>query len=563
MAKSRKNLTASSGPAGAHSHGREACQEPRRGGPQAAREASLGNLRNTYAGDQPAPHVSHLKEGEKPASDHAPKTTPGSDRRTGRLELQRTAARLTPNLRVAGCLWREVGQLVDLLRRGKDARFQGLQTCGSVWNCPCCSARISEVRRQELRQLEEWAGSPARGLRLVMMTLTARHRKRRLRTLVDRMAKAKARMQNRNPWKPLRRSGILFGSVSVREATHSAKNGWHPHYHVLCLVRAETDEDALAILEPLRRVWLNCLRTDGLTGTADRAFHLQTGDAVSAYLSKHGRDADDRAAALAGRPAWGIAEEMTLARNKTGQREGSRSPFQILRDAHEAFADGAPDEVSEKLWQEYALVMHGRRQQVWSDGLKALVGLDEVEDEQAAEGEEYTEDEDEILMQWHRDDWRRVRGLRAGILEMGELAGAAGVRALFLSADAGGRKMARAFLKLVREDGPEVIPALIAAGETGGLDAVRAMLAPPEDEADALDEVLDLIESDEPEAVEASAVADPESAQADQGADPDDWEAIFDLIAPPVSAAYAERVRVGMLVAAIAAQERDIAVPEP
>lgn len=390
-------------------------------GPEAASEASLGILRDTYAGtasDEQSNHCSDSENSKNP--DHKKRDA----RRAERFALQRVAARLTPSLRVAGCLWAAAASTVSLVRRADDARFTGLQTCGSVWSCPCCSSRISEVRRQELRQLEEWAGSPKRGLRLVMMTLTARHRHRALSDMVDRLAKAKRRMQNRKAWQRLRDSGILFGTVSVREATHGEDHGWHPHYHVLCLVRAGSDEEAMAMLEPQRAAWLDCLRKEGLTGTAARAFHLQNGDAVSAYISKHGRDEVDRKAATEARPAWGIAEEMTLARTKRGKVGSSRSPWQILRDA------AAGDDAAATLWQTYALTMHGRRQQVWSDGLKAAVGLIEIEDEAAAEGEEYTADQDDTLATWTRDEWRAVRHLRGGLLAAAETGGAAAVRRL-------------------------------------------------------------------------------------------------------------------------------------
>jgi hypothetical protein len=266
--------------------------------------------------------------------------------------------------------------------------------------------------------LEEWAGS--QGLRLVMMTLTARHRKRPLKDMVDRLAKAKKRMQNRKAWQRLR-GERLFGTVSVREATHGVANGWHPHYHVLCLVKAKTDQEAMTLLEPLRETWLDCLRKEGLTGTADRAFHLQNGDAVSAYISKHGKDPVDREAAAKARPSWGIAEEMTLARTKRGKDRDSRSPWQILRDA----AAGDPEAVP--LWQEYARAMQGRRQQVWSDGLKKACGVAEVEDEEAAEPEAHTEDQDETLAVWTLPEWRHIRRRRAELLAAAERDGKEGV----------------------------------------------------------------------------------------------------------------------------------------
>lgn len=374
----------------------------------------LGNLRNRYAGEG-----SERAENPNETRAKAPqKTRSKNARREDRMELQRGAAALTPNLRVAHCLWTPTGNQVDLLKRQNDARFSGVQTCGSVWSCPCCSAKISEVRRNELKQLEEWAGSPRRGLRLVMMTLTARHRARALRDMVDRLGRAKRRMQNRKAWQRLRQDGQLFGTVSVREATHGETHGWHPHYHVLCLVRAGSDEEAQELLEPMRDAWLDCLRKEGLTGTARRAFDLQNGDAVAAYISKHGRDDQDRVAADAARSGWGIAEEMTLGRTKSGKAGGSRSPWQILRDAV------AGDEASEKLWQEYALVMHGRRQQVWSDGLKRACGVEEIDDEQVAEGEEFTEEKDETIATWSAVQWRRVRHRRAELLAAAERGGA-------------------------------------------------------------------------------------------------------------------------------------------
>lgn len=357
----------------------------------------LGILRNRYA--EPA------QNGSESAANAGEKSWDKPDKKEARQEdrftLQRTAAAITPLLRVAHCLWTATSQSIELLRRGGDARFSGVQTCGSVWGCPCCSARISEVRRQELRVLQKWVAERP-GLRIVMMTLTARHRNRKLESLLERMAAAKARMQNRNPWKPLRLSGVLVGSVSVREATHG-ENGWHPHYHVLCVVKAGDDEAAIALLEPLRRVWVECLKLEGLGGTLMRAFHLATGDTVAEYPNKIGKDLDQGA-------SWGIAEEMTLGRLKRGRGEKGASPWQVLREAQSG------DDDAKKLWREYATTMHGRRQQVWSNGLKEAVGLVEIEDEDAAAGEEYTQDPDELLHTFDIPEWHRWRPFRARLL---------------------------------------------------------------------------------------------------------------------------------------------------
>ncbi len=356
----------------------------------------LGILRNRYEDGAENGPETPVNAGEKSWQESDKKEA----RQEDRFALQRTAAAITPGLRVAHCLWTATGQHVDVLRRGGEARFGGVQTCGSVWGCPCCSARISEVRRQELRTLQAWVADRP-GLRLVMMTLTARHRRRGLASLIERMCKAKARMQNRTVWMRLR-AGRLVGTVSVREATHG-ENGWHPHYHVLCIVEADSDGDACEMLEPLRRVWVECLAKEGLGGTMERAFHLATGDAVAEYPNKLGSDLEKSA-------PWSIAEEMTLGRLKRGRGEKGASPWQVLREAH------AGDDDARALWREYATTMHGRRQQVWSNGLKDLIGLTEVEDEEAAAGEEYSEDQDEVVHQFDRAEWRRWRRRRAAIL---------------------------------------------------------------------------------------------------------------------------------------------------
>ena len=60
--------------------------------------------------------------------------------------------------------------------------------------------------------------------------------------------------------------------------------------------------------------------------------------------------------------------------------------------------------------------MYRRPQMVWSDGLKDLVGLRELEDEEVAEGEEFTEEEDQLLHTFDRSSWRYWRRYRAQLL---------------------------------------------------------------------------------------------------------------------------------------------------
>ena len=85
------------------------------------------------------------------------------ERRREIWALQRTAASLlypagTPRTAVKGvgtCRWAVQSTYagVDVVmnryeKTGQErASFSGLQTCGLVWSCPACAARISETRR--------------------------------------------------------------------------------------------------------------------------------------------------------------------------------------------------------------------------------------------------------------------------------------------------------------------------------------------------------------------------------------------------------------------------------
>ena len=56
---------------------------------------------------------------------------------------------------------------------GSDARFGNLISCGSVWSCPVCSARITESRRADMQTAQSaWL---IEGGSCLLMTLTFPH----------------------------------------------------------------------------------------------------------------------------------------------------------------------------------------------------------------------------------------------------------------------------------------------------------------------------------------------------------------------------------------------------
>lgn len=347
-------------------------------------------------------------KGFQPSLGSTAKTVGQIDGRRARFRRQRHAAKLLGDAgRVGLCRWsvvsKSAGVSLVTSHYGDDptrhAHFEGLQTCGSVWLCPCCSARISETRRGELNSLLSWARRE--GHVVQMITLTARHgREDDLGELLDGMKKAKKAWAQHRTYRALK--PLLVGSVTATEVTGGGAHGWHPHYHVMVITRSPVD------LEALREPWLASLRGAGLEG-GGAAFDVQDANEAGAYVAK-----------------WGAAEELALSGEKKGR--AGRTPAQLLA----ASCDDGDDRAGQ-LWREYAKAFTGRRQLVWSRGLKAMAGIDQVEDEEAARDEAQAEQVEDGRAKIAHADWRRVASRsadrRAELLEIAEDEGAAAAAA--------------------------------------------------------------------------------------------------------------------------------------
>lgn len=330
--------------------------------------------------------------------------------RNDRFRWQRHAAGLLGGkARVGLCRWSMVSRAagVDVVTstyEGSESRFahyEGLQTCGSVWDCPCCSARISSTRRDELNRLLSWAR--AQGHTVQMITLTARHgREDDLADLLERMKEAKRRWAQHRAHRRLKPA--IVGSVTATEVTGGGANGWHPHFHMIIVTAEAVD------LDELREPWLASLRASGLDGTG-AGWRVQDASQAGRYVAK-----------------WGAAEEVAFGARKKGR--GGLTPMQLL-----AASCDNDDGRAGALWREYSAAFRGRRQLVWSRGLKALAGIGEIEDQEAAQDERQDGQQEDARVKIEAEDWsprdrirRGAQHRRARILDAAEADGEAGVR---------------------------------------------------------------------------------------------------------------------------------------
>lgn len=252
------------------------------------------------------------------------------------------------------------------------ATYHGLQACGSVWMCPVCSAKISERRRGELNYLLAWGRE--HGYMPVLMTLTVRHGLRDpLGQLLERLGKAKKNFQQSRSWRRIK--DLILGHVTATEVTHG-ENGWHPHYHMLILLRAGSEAEAIEAIECTASAWSNALRNQKLDCN-EHGHMVQGASEAGDYVTK-----------------WGAAEEMALTGSKDGKK--GRHPFKLLYDYDQG------DNQAGALFVEYAKQFKGKRQLVWSPGLKDAIGLEDYTDAQLAEMLE-------------EGDWRPVAHIEASV----------------------------------------------------------------------------------------------------------------------------------------------------
>lgn len=301
-------------------------------------------------------------------------------------------------VRVSHCGYVAHQSFVDLERNNATGKagFRGLVSCGNLWVCPVCSARISAKRQGELNDLLQ--RSRAAGYSPLLLSLTFQHKRGDvLASILDQFKDAQGRFRRRRDWASLKAFDVA--TVSALELTWSANAHWHPHAHILVLVKA-APAAAFKLVNGLRSGWLASLKSAGLHG-GKAAWQLQDASAAGDYIAK-----------------WGAGEELALHGAKSG-RNGARTPFAILADAR----DGCRH--SSALFAEYAAAMVGRRQLVWSNGLKAQFGIGETSDADAAqEAEPASVPSLETLRSWAASgDWRNARRRRVAIVHAAQSGG--------------------------------------------------------------------------------------------------------------------------------------------
>lgn len=286
----------------------------------------------------------------------------------------------------------------EVLRGGEQQRafYHGMQVCARVWTCPVCASKISERRRVELAAAI--ASAIAMGLKVYLLTLTVPHGLGDDVTVtLDLMMKAFSKLNQGRAGVGLRELVGLRGTVRALEVTHG-ENGFHPHFHVLLFLDTTmTPQSVQAAYSPF---WQSAAVKVGLPLPSDlRGCRVDGGERAAAYVAKGS--------------GWGLESELVKGHQKRGKK-GSRTAWDLLRD----YLDG--DRAAGALFRVYAESFEGRRQLVWSKGLKKRLAVSDSTDEELANKPD--EAPAVLLAQITDGQWKCIRRMRfeSAVLDLAE-----------------------------------------------------------------------------------------------------------------------------------------------
>lgn len=297
--------------------------------------------------------------------------------------------------------------------------YAGLESCGRVWLCPVCNAKVMATRAVEIGAALSWAGQTGR--HVIWGSLTCRHTaSSTLDELIAIQREAWRYVVSSREWRDAnatrtvphvhvgcqndcqlehehtgcpytcdrKRDVVLtqhdgrVGYIRASELT-VGRNGWHPHFHPL-IVWQGSQSDAEAFAQLVVRLWVEGVEKAGGEARAIGGQQLRVVSGVEVFDSLTGyvTKSTFEAASLALEAVW------SQGKSGRGRAHETSSHWSLLV----AIEQGLADDVER--WWELEAATKGHRLITWSRGLRDFAGLGlEVDDETEASREVGTVDD--------------------------------------------------------------------------------------------------------------------------------------------------------------------------
>lgn len=340
--------------------------------------------------------------------------------------------------RTASCKYAKVSEVwLKHSKSNNRSYFEGVMTCGSVWSCPVCSQNIQSQRVCEINTLMRWVYSTGKTACLVTYTIP-HYYDQNLESVLKGFLESIRKMKSYTAYKKWKRNYGVLDSVRATEVTFG-QNGWHVHAHEIFILdrKVENEDDFKSdLFKGYQQGVLKCSQdnrvvlSDSEYGSRresfkyirldkynkkqmdsfkehglDVIFNARTSD----YLTKIERSMDEHENAQSILDAhkgsngkrWGIEREIVKS---AGKNSKGFHPFQLIdlyikyRELYKSGDDRRRSEYYDNMcwlgdkFDEYSTCFSGRRQLIWSRGLKKKCGVENVSDIEAAEEENSVDD---------------------------------------------------------------------------------------------------------------------------------------------------------------------------
>lgn len=252
----------------------------------------------------------------------------------------------------------EVLATVAYERENSRASVLNITHCKSPWSCPVCAPKIAAKRAFILRpQLDELS---AQKYVPFLITLTCRHeRDAELSALIQKQSKAWKMLTSGRVWKEFKASLDGLEYVSGGDMTQSDRNGWHPHRHVLLMIKTKRGERKKKAYqrkaEFLLKRWIECLASVGLEALPE-AQHCVRAKSIA------------QATTYAVSPA-SVYEVTAMSKKRAQKANSGLTAFEILDRACEDIKEDRQTSRYIALWRDYVQATKGVRQVTTSRGI--------------------------------------------------------------------------------------------------------------------------------------------------------------------------------------------------
>jgi hypothetical protein len=208
-----------------------------------------------------------------------------------------------------GCVagWDERREIA-IMQKEENFYISGVETCGSVWNCPVCALKISTKRAEQVREILTWSQT-RETFSHGFLTLTTRHNKtEKCKDVKKRVLDAWRKVTQTRKYKE-------FGAETIRalEVKFNINNGWHPHLHIAIIAEKSQTELKQFVQSFIIPKFLNLMDNESMSAN-QKYKEIWGGNGVSDYITK-----------------WDLSLELTHAESKNNF-SNSYTPFGMLKE---------------------------------------------------------------------------------------------------------------------------------------------------------------------------------------------------------------------------------------